>query len=110
MVIKRTVLDELGKMGLNDLIELNHLVVGMIKHKRSHEAYAKSMTFKVGDKVSFTSRRTGRKVGEIVKRNPRKAVVAVKNFFGNSSAAKSMASTTKWSVPYEMLTAIPKGQ
>lgn len=105
MVIKRTVLDELGKMGMNDLIELNHLVVGMIKHKRSHEAARISYTFKVGDKVEFNSNRTGRKVGEIVKRNPRKAVVLIKD---ERVVGKAFAfgSPIKWNVPYEMLTKV----
>lgn len=102
MVIKKVILDELGKMRVNDLIELNHLVVRMIKHKRGHEAITKSMSFKVGDKVIFSSNRVGRKEGEIVKMNRRKAVVKVESW-GNHFAP---IQTVKWSVPYEMLSKI----
>lgn len=104
MVIKRDILDELGTMGLNDLIELNHLVVGMIKHKRAHEAFGLSLKFKVGNKVSFSSKRDGYQVGEIVKVNRTKAVVAVKGAYGASSVMG--VATVKWSVPFSILTKV----
>ena len=93
-------------MDLATLHELNHLVVGLIKHTLAHQAFALSLKFKVGDKVSFSSKRVGRKVGEIVKVNRTKAVVAVKQAFGNSPAALAVASTVKWNVPFSMLTKV----
>lgn len=98
-------------MDMADLIELNHQVVKLINHKRSHEAMLKSLSFKVGDKVSFNSKRSGRMVGEIVKINRTRAVVAVQvNGVINKSIPLSMVSTIKWNVPFSMLTKVSKGQ
>ena len=85
-----------------DLVNLNHMVVSMIKSKRSQEAMIKSMAFKVGDKVIFISNRRGRTVGEIVKMNRSNAIVKVKGAFGNSSIMA--APYTMWNVPFNMLT------
>ncbi len=100
-MINDKVMNEIGTMDMDTLHELNRLVVGMIKHKRAHEAFGLSLKFKVGDKVSFISKRVGRKVGEVVKVNRAKAIVAVIDAF-----APVKGITVKWSVPFGMLTKV----
>jgi co-chaperonin GroES (HSP10) len=104
-MISDKLLNEIGKMDMADLIELNHQVVSVIKHKRSHETLLKSLSFKVGDKVVFTSKRSGHKVGEIIKMNRTKAIVSVKNLYSGVAYAN-----TQYSVPFSMLSKVPKGQ
>ena len=100
------VLQVIGQMDIETLRLLNHQVVTLINHKNAHEAVGLSLSFRVGDKVTFGNNRVGTKNGEIIKVNRTKAVVAVKQAFGNSPAALAVASTVKWNVPFSMLTKV----
>ena len=98
-------MNELSAMSIEDLKELNHTVVSLIRHKQSLRAVTLSSHFHQGDKVSFTSSRRGKTVGVIEKMNPKKVIVRV----ASSDPGMTdwpMTMSNRWNVPYSMLTKI----
>jgi hypothetical protein len=93
---------ELGTFDLNELVNLNRLVVSMVRSKQSHENYKASAEFMVGDKVWFIAKRGRRVEGVIDKINRSKAIVKVKD----DKAKNSFMEYVRWNVPFSMLTKV----
>lgn len=90
----------LSKMSLNDLHELNHVAVGLIKDKRYIESSSIALDFRIGDMVNFSHPKKGSYTGKIVKLKRIKALVLVNN----------IVPAIRWDVPFNMLTKVINAQ
>lgn len=95
-MIPKTMQEELAKMDIKELRELNKVVVALITSKRRANALIKKASLRVGDKVSWTGRR-GYKEGTVKKINRTKCIVFVDGHLAGD-----------WNVPINMLNVVEK--
>lgn len=81
---------ELNEKSLDELISMNKMIVDLIKRKRSVESVSLKSKVKVGDCVFVNSKKADNKLFEVIKLNPKKAVL--KDEFG-----------TEYNCPYSLL-------
>lgn len=80
---------ELNALNVQELVELNRLVVTMIKSKQATDNRTAIYSFRAGDLVSFTSNRSGMTVrGEVTQ--VKRTKVVVKTPMGNYLVPASM--------------------
>ena len=94
-MINKTMQDELAKMTIEELKELNGVVVELVKSKRRVEASIKKATLRVGDKVCWTGRK-GYQEGTLKKINRTRCEVQI--------------GFSTWTVPISMLSVMEEPQ
>ncbi len=83
--------DKLNELSMEELQELNKMVVGMMKKTRNTEGSDIKSMLSIGDSVLINSPKAKDKTFEVVKLNPKKAVVK------NSKGAE-------FTCPYSLIT------
>jgi hypothetical protein len=98
-------LSELNTMNMDQLFELNHLIVSLIRHKRSQKNATASVGFRVGQTVKWSGRNGIMKTGIIEKMNPKKAIIRITSESGMSTMVGQQMGqrmSQRWNVPYSL--------
>lgn len=67
--------DELNELSLDELSKLNKMVLDMLKTKRVNKSLDIKHILNIGDIVSVNSKKANDDIFEVVKLNPKKAVI-----------------------------------